>query len=533
MTTLLDFKQRYQWKTEKNGIGGGGFGSVYKAFDTLEHRYVAIKISEVKPEFGDYTLKREFELVKDLPTHRNIARYKTCNRFNTDSGIADFAVLKYYELGNLEQFLNHRAQRKNPLTHEEMYALVSGILQGICFLHQNGIIHRDIKAQNVLIEREDGVWVPKIADFGLSREHNLEMSISRGIAISYPYAAPEQLPANELVPNAPKIRANVDLWAIGVMIYRIVGGMNPFVPDSQLNMNNDAARIELVRRIWNVELPESLQYMPEPYQAMIRRCLVKDVSKRVQKAEELLLLMNQKPPFIKIGGDNPSKLPVKSLLYGGIGLLLIVGLGISWIRQPKKDTPTQTTSLVDSNANIISDVASADKQGQTMQRNRVMKDSTDRNIAMTQTAILPHSPTPITPAQPPTPVAVRTTTPKKSDLKENESPIPKNIDNGDHAVYEYESNENNIRLQNMNWGYLRNQVSCLDAGQNLGIKLIINKLGRVESAQYHAPTSNNIDVNRDRKCIDNAKTVCQNFTCKGERNGQPVRFSVILHVEKK
>ena len=237
--TLPEFKSRY---TGWQHIGSGGFATVYRALDEETGRYIALKKADVQPEFNHFTLQREVELVNKMPLHPNIARYDACYRFPGDlAGEVDVAVLKYYEYGNLEKFLTEQN-----LTEPEKRTVIKGILQGVAFLHQNRCIHRDLKAQNILIHREDGIWVPKIADFGLSRETTNDQSIlNSSIGISFEYAAPEQI-------QNRNIQKTVDLWALGVIIYRIIAGELPFQSsESAQGRSNRGAQLELSKKIVN------------------------------------------------------------------------------------------------------------------------------------------------------------------------------------------------------------------------------------------------------------------------------------------
>lgn len=280
--TYSAFESRYR---NKQYIGSGGFAKVYKVFDHAKNHYVALKVADVRPEWNKFTLKNEVELVNKLPYHRNIARYDACYRFHTGfTGEMDFAVLKFYEYGNLEQFLE-----KESLTIEDKRIIVQGVLNGISFLHRNNVIHRDMKAQNILMHREDGVWTPKITDFGLSREILGKATITNSaIGLSYFYAAPEQI-------QNKKIYKNVDLWATGVIIYRIIQGELPFQSKGKGDNRTSQSQLELSRKIINLELPKELEEMPEPYQSIIKKCLVLDPEERVQSAEELIDLLYAQP----------------------------------------------------------------------------------------------------------------------------------------------------------------------------------------------------------------------------------------------
>jgi serine/threonine protein kinase len=278
--TYSSFASRYR---DKQYIGSGGFAKVYKVFDYANNHYVALKIADVRPEWKQFTLQREVELVNRLDHHQNIARYDACYRFNTGyAGEMDFAVLKFYEHGNLEQFL----VQQQDLSPNDIRIIIQGILEGIGFLHRNNLIHRDMKCQNILINREDGVWMPKITDFGLSRQLGGDSSTTNSaVGLSFAYAAPEQI-ANQ------KIHKNVDLWAVGVILYRIIAGELPFQSTKGIDNRSSQSQLELSQKILNLELPQKLEELQEPYQAMIKRCLVIDPQQRVQSAEELIEMLN-------------------------------------------------------------------------------------------------------------------------------------------------------------------------------------------------------------------------------------------------
>jgi serine/threonine protein kinase len=280
----VEFRSRYDFHEKNDYIGSGGFSNVFKAKDTIHENEVAIKISPVNPAWGGFTLKREVEIVNSLqPIHKNIARYESCYRFTNLSGSTDFAILKFYELGNLDKFLIN-----NALNIDEKEYIIRGILSGVAFLHQKKIIHRDLKASNILIAKEKEVLVPKITDFGQARKTAREALMENSaIAVSYHYAAPEQIDNKEIL-------MNVDLWSVGILIYRIMTGQLPFRSDAP------ETTLTMLQKIKNVDLPKDLYDLPEPYKSLILKCLVKDVKKRVQKAEDLLKLMDDYYKPLKI-----------------------------------------------------------------------------------------------------------------------------------------------------------------------------------------------------------------------------------------
>ncbi|HKL02200.1 MAG TPA: serine/threonine-protein kinase [Cryomorphaceae bacterium] len=288
------FQSRYR---DKQYIGAGGFGKVYKVFDHAKNHYVALKVADVRPEWNKFTLKNEVELVNKLNYHRNIARYDACYRFNTGiTGEMDFALLKFYEDGNLEQFL-----KKSELSQEDKRLIIGGILNGLSFLHDNNIIHRDLKAENILMSREDGVWTPKITDFGLSREVNQSANITNSaVGISYAYAAPEQI-LNQ------KIYRNVDIWAIGVIIYRIIANELPFIDKHNADKKSVNTQLEISKKITSNQLPEKLESLEEPFRSIIKRCLVNDPLERAQKPSELIALLKGDKSYYRNASSEDSQ----------------------------------------------------------------------------------------------------------------------------------------------------------------------------------------------------------------------------------
>ena len=286
-----EFKKRYDvnFRAKPNDddfIGAGGFGQVFKGYDKLKHIPVAIKRSPT-----DKNLLEEVEKAKQLPQHVNIARYLEGFRIETEADDFDVAILQYYSKGNLNQLIS-----SGLLNNKQIHDLIVGILEGISFLHKgftdsNGkhrsIIHRDLKPQNILIAEYKGVYTPLITDFGISKLVQAEdIHSTGGVELSNQmgtmmYKAPEQVLGGT-------VRNNLDLWAFGIILFKMLTGKLPFNADTQ--MSTEA----ILTKITKSDLEEifiQLKNYPEVYQQIIRKCLVRDIKNRVQTADELITML--------------------------------------------------------------------------------------------------------------------------------------------------------------------------------------------------------------------------------------------------
>ncbi|MEN0046321.1 MAG: serine/threonine-protein kinase [Bacteroidota bacterium] len=345
--TKEEFFTRFEFGYEDT-IGSGGFAKVYRAWDKVEKKHVAIKRAEA--DESKFTLRREAALINSLESHDNLIRFKEYEgassfRFKEDFDLYDYAVMDYYESGNLQDILTHF-----DLKFEDKKNIIEGILKGYAHLHHK-LTHRDTKASNILMAKgNNGEWIPKISDFGLCQVHGTK-DIDRADSathLTYEYAAPEQFLGG-------KIKNNVDLWSCGVIIYRILTGELPFQVTK--SVNSQEKRGALIRMITQVELPETqLSYVSEPYQEIIRRCLVKDNKKRVQKADDLLEIlsegqeMNEETivkPTQKIEHFNKPNASNKrqNVWLAAILLLFLIGTGFFLITNIPNENKNENTSF--------------------------------------------------------------------------------------------------------------------------------------------------------------------------------------------
>ena len=277
MNNSTEFRKCYVFE-DKDQIGEGGQGSVYKAFDKTRHITVAVKrrITQKKGEKEPLTLQQEFDAAKSVPEHPNIAHYENVFSFNEGKNLVEYAVIQYYEEGDLSDLL------KKTLSLEQRQALVRGIVEGLVHLHKHGVIHRDLKSSNVVIAHHQEQYIPKIADFGLSRQLK-HSDVSNSLA----HIGTTEFMAPELFEDDTKLSFKSDDWALGIVIWDIFLGETPFASQKD---NSNTRRKEVQNKIIKGVLPTTISEIPEPYQNIVRRCLVKEPKERISANDVLALL---------------------------------------------------------------------------------------------------------------------------------------------------------------------------------------------------------------------------------------------------
>ena len=359
--TQEEFFKRYTYDIDNDRIGGGGFGTVYKAKDNTLHKEVAIKVSQVLVKTTEdggkktFSLKNEVEALSHIPEHPNIANYEKDKLFSfkTQQGKFDYAVMQYYPDGNLGNAI------KQGLTAEQKEDIAIQLLEGIGFLHQHNVVHRDLKPANILIAKEGKCIIPLITDFGLSKA--VDFSEGSMFDNSYnagtpKYSSPEQL-------QGKKIRLNTDLWSYGAILYELFTGEQLFSAGSGA-ANSAQADMEIYNKIVNGNV-QSLGKMPEKWRKVAERCLVVDPTKRAKDAAELFAIIKGEddeteitegstsgsrvstpsskeasgptPPFKGDGGikkDNPTPIhkPIhKKALWIGLGIAAVVAVALFFV----------------------------------------------------------------------------------------------------------------------------------------------------------------------------------------------------------
>ena len=202
-------------------LGVGGMAYVYKAYDNIEKRWVAIKILKEELAGNSDFLRRfrnESKAIAVL-SHPNIVKVY-------DVSFGDriqYIVMEYIDGITLKQYIEQQGEIK---WREALYFTVQ-ILRALQHAHEKGIIHRDIKPQNIML-LEDGTI--KVTDFGIARFSQAETQTMTDKAIgSVHYIAPEQA-------RGGYINDTADIYSVGVMLYEMLTGQLPFVADNAVSV---------------------------------------------------------------------------------------------------------------------------------------------------------------------------------------------------------------------------------------------------------------------------------------------------------
>jgi formylglycine-generating enzyme required for sulfatase activity/tRNA A-37 threonylcarbamoyl transferase component Bud32 len=276
---MKTINNRYEYDPGKDFLGKGGFARVYRARDTLLHRDVALKLFNNN---GDqrYSVLEEIRKAIGLE-HPNLLRYYDVvlqegeNQFGeieqTQIGIMELA-----NAGDLKDFA--RNNPGSPL----LYKLLKEVLQGLEYLHGKGIIHRDLKAQNILLVKQDGQLTAKISDFGISKDMAAGGQSVSMMAGTPDYMAPEQFaPAKYGIDG--KIASNLDLWSFGIMVHELLTNSSPFG-----SRDGNTTLEQIMEQFHTTDLTQEIERLSEPYKSVVKKCLVVNARERIRKASELI-----------------------------------------------------------------------------------------------------------------------------------------------------------------------------------------------------------------------------------------------------
>jgi serine/threonine protein kinase len=301
-------------------IGQGGMGVVLKAFDPALNRLVAIKV--LSPALaGCASARRRF-------TREAQAAAAVCHEHVVAvHGVHEIDGLPYLVMQYIAgESLQERLDRVGPLPVEEVVRIGLQAASGLAAAHAQGLIHRDVKPANLLLE--DGLARVKVTDFGLARTADDIGLTQNGVVAGTPeYMAPEQARGEAVDPRA-------DLFSLGSVLYACCTGVPPFRAGTALEV------LRQVSDLTPVPIRERNPEVPAWLEALIVRLLAKDPGRRFQSAAEVAALLegylaHLRQPALAAAPTMPSSPPVidpgkpgmRPRMTARKWLLVIAGMG--------------------------------------------------------------------------------------------------------------------------------------------------------------------------------------------------------------
>lgn len=311
-------------------LGEGGMGEVYRAQDTKLGREVAIKVLSAKVT-ADEERRQRFRQEAQLAAAFNHPNIATVHDVGEQGGVT-YIVMELVRGESLRSLI-----RKEPLDVGRAIDITTGVAAGLARAHREGVLHRDLKPDNVVLTDEG---VPKILDFGLGKligtaDPNEASVLTQGPTVSAagsPYLTRDGQVIGTLAYMSPEqvhgrpVDARSDVFSFGVMLYEVLSGTRPFKGESKLDtataiLRDDPPPLDKLRR----DVPAGLQ-------AILARCLEKAPEDRYASGQELhddLLGLKRRLEAPSTGLSSLLRRP--AVLAVAALLLAFIGAGLAWV----------------------------------------------------------------------------------------------------------------------------------------------------------------------------------------------------------
>jgi eukaryotic-like serine/threonine-protein kinase len=338
-TSSVDFGPRYR---VERLLGQGGMGSVYLAYDQVIGRKVALKL--VRPELmvypGAMDRFRQELLLASKVSHRNILRIHDLG----DAGGMQFISMAYVDGEDLHQLL----VREGKLPLDRMLNIARQLCAALDAAHSEGVAHRDLKPQNIMLDKDDHVFV---TDFGLAKSLGAADGMTHsGEMLGTPrYMAPEQV-------EAKHVDARTDIYALGLIFYEMLTGDVPFTAESTLQL--------MYKRAHEIPPPPKtiVPDIPDWLNNIVMKCLECDPANRYQSAKAVLddIDAQRKPDAPPVTAPGIAAVsaqlaqsagPSKSRRYIWIAAAAVVAIGLAvggWIyfKRPARTLTDKDTIVI-------------------------------------------------------------------------------------------------------------------------------------------------------------------------------------------
>jgi len=344
------FAERYEVLEE---LGKGGMGEVYRVKDEKLDEEMALKV--LKPEIAAnkdiiQRFKNELKLARKIG-HKNVCRMYDLN----EEEETPYITMEYVKGEDLKRFI----RGKGRLTQEEAITIAKQVCEGLAGAHELGVIHRDLKPQNIMIDEKGNA---KVMDFGIARSVEAAGLTQTGVMIGTPdYMSPEQAEGEEADQRA-------DIYSLGVILYEMVTGGVPFKGDTAFSVAlKHKTKLPSDPRKLNPDVSENLS-------RLILICMEKDRQRRYQTAEALLADLHNIEDGLPLGTKiRPRRetfiaaLIRKKLLIPALVFSLAIIAIVFWQLLPEKGAAAAT--IENSIAVISFENLTGDESQDILQRN--------------------------------------------------------------------------------------------------------------------------------------------------------------------
>jgi serine/threonine protein kinase len=311
-------------------LGEGGMGIVYRASDTKLGREVAIKVLPAEVT-ADVERRQRFRQEAQLAAAFNHPNIATVHDVGEQDGVT-YIVMELVRGESLRHLV-----REKPLDVGRAIEIAVGIASGLARAHREGVLHRDLKPDNVVLTDEG---VPKILDFGLGKligaahgEEGAPLTEAPTATVqSSPYLTRDGQVVGTLAYMSPEqvhgrpVDARSDVFSFGVLLYEMLSGKRPFAGESKLDTATSILRDE------PAPLDELRRDVPPGLQAILARCLAKEPAQRFASGQELheeLLALKRRLEAPAAGLGPLLRRP--AVLAALVLLCVLIGAGLTWV----------------------------------------------------------------------------------------------------------------------------------------------------------------------------------------------------------
>lgn len=258
----------YCYDPNEAPLGGGSMGTVYRGYNVKTRERIAIK--RVIDRYANNEMIRErakLEASLAFRHHNLVEMIGYCETNNTNGPI--FILSKYVNGENVDKFIERLPDTPDKV--EKICRIIYMVLDALEYIHSRGVVHRDIKPSNIMVEHGSNV---RLMDLGIARMNSGNNFSHMGFIGTPQYSAPEQIIRDTT--GATPICAATDIYALGITLYELITGNNPFASEREA---------ETLMRQMKDAIPENKK-IPRPLFAVLRKATSKSAADRYQTAAE-------------------------------------------------------------------------------------------------------------------------------------------------------------------------------------------------------------------------------------------------------